>query len=226
MDRKVLEEKLAGYLGGSLSRDAIYAWALSVAVSYEYDATTSDPLVRQAIHELMNIQSEEASAPEKLRHYLRCLRGEAVFVPDAPPLHPSIPSAKAPDPPNWMFLAGRIYVGFFGFMILLFYLVAIVAPAMLQFGGPAYDKSQMLAQSLPHLVYAGLLLMSPTKLARSDFFYLIFSVFVLGMLWHWGVPVATVMQYHLNPWAMLIFLPFTIIPATLAPVLLLSQRRR
>ncbi|MDP2652569.1 MAG: hypothetical protein Q8Q08_00900 [Candidatus Omnitrophota bacterium] len=254
MSRPMVLEKLQGYLDRSIPEKDIYEWALLTAVSKEFDAISgSDPLIAKTVYALTEISNADSRhhVGETLEYCRRCLLGELEFTPGvnrAPdPVRTGTPA------PSWdekealrqaeecrkaelrrklyrhrLYLLGKIYVILFAVCCLAVHLLVVFFPQLLpSSGAKAMTRVEAFRESLTPLVYSVLLLLPPCLQVRGVFFYILAPIFFLGMVSYWYLSVfAIVLKMELNAMFLLVILPFTAFPSTVAFVMLLAERRR
>lgn len=82
-ERKIILNKLEGFLAGVVSQSEIYEWALFVVVSKDYEELAKqDPLAEKLIQFLIEINHERPKAAptrEIIKYYSDCLDGKKEF---------------------------------------------------------------------------------------------------------------------------------------------------
>lgn len=233
IDRQTLLEKLGKYLNQEFTEGELYSWALQTAVSDHYeDMTQNDPLIKetiQSILEMQHVNLKVIPTAKALEYYHSCLAGKLTFIPikerkDFQKFHsPGSKNSCAPKRTisETLTLFARYYVCGFGAVILGIYAFSFLLPNLFHSIQKDSFKTSLLESAL-HIFYALVLLLPPKISSKGLLFYLTFSLLLLGMIYFWTVPFRLFHDVRLMGLA----LPLTAIPATLAVVLLVSQKER
>ena len=215
LTRQILLKRIQAYLKGSVTKDQLYQWALAAAVSDEYeDFKNKDVLITQTVQVLIDINKGDKNPEEfnkKLVYHQKCLAGEDDYVPrkiEAP--------AQTKETPADFFVIIRIYIIIFAASSILLNFFSLLNPNFLQFGEGSASFANAVKDALPHLIYAAVILMPLKVSAKGLLFFPVFLVLCLGMLFYWYIPISLVNKFTLNPVSILIVLPFSAMPATLA----------
>lgn len=251
IDRQVAVTKVEGLLGGAFPQNEIYEWALFIAVSPEYEAVVkTDPLLEHLIQFLLEINNQRPRPlplPQILDYYRSCLKGEQSFDPAH--VQQIIQGAVFPRETESAMAAeqedgkggkkekqnrrygerfnytARVYIKIFGFCSLAIHLFSILKPDFLMHGvAAAPTRLDVLANSWPHILYAAVVLFPKRFLVRGVWYFVTFAILTWGMLYYWYISTAMVMKLSLNFIFVLVILPFSAIPATLALVLFFFYR--
>ena len=252
INREIVLGKLNAYLGNTLSKEALYEWALSVAVSGEYQVLAgSDPLVHSAVNAMIEIKHKDPakfSTAKTLEYYRRCLAGELAFNSTELPLdgvghktdgsqNVAIPKIQKPVTPQtliqsfqeWKYfkdaiLSARLYVLVFAVCSFVVQVSSIISPGFMQIGLRVPSRWEALADAFPHLIYAYFVLLPPQRLFRGKMFLIALPIFIVGMMYYWKLSFLMVTKLSLDWVFILAILPFSAIPATLALLLLLAEK--
>jgi len=85
LNRDIILQKLNKYFNQDISKDDIHTWALSVAVSRDYqDVVKSDLLIAKTIQTIIDMHHDDIKAiptNKALEYYRRCLEGLEEFKP-------------------------------------------------------------------------------------------------------------------------------------------------
>ena len=243
LTRAIILEKLTGYLNQRLSKQAIYEWALFVAVSHEFEKIAAeDLLIGKTIQALIDINHDDLKnipTHKMLEYYRRCLAGELTFEPleymrnlERMDLSKEQFAAdeekkveKRHEERKQIRLMVRIYVVLFAFCSLVIHLFSILQPNFLRFAETIPTRLENLWDSLPHVLYAIIILLPMRLTARGNFFYITFFVSLWGLFLYWYLPFIIVSKLAINMIFILALLPFSAIPASLAVWLLIKTRK-
>jgi hypothetical protein len=230
VERQTLLRKVGQFLAQEISQDAIYAWALQIAVSREYeDLAKQDPLIKETIEALLMMQHTDLKAVptrKAIEYYRRCLSGEEKFVPlrerkDLDKLR--IPNEfreamgrkkMGKTGKEKVFALMRFYVALFGLSVLGIYAFSLIRDGLL---GPAAGAVKMSAlwEPMLYIIYALTIVMPVRFMAKGFLFYFTFPILLLGMIYFWSIPV----RLFQNILFIILALPLSAIPATLAVIL-------
>jgi len=251
LNRETVLAKLTGYLDKEISKSAIYEWALFVAVSKEYEQVVSqDPLVANTVQALIDINHDDLKkipTHKALEYYRRCLKGELEFIPledrmdidqlgipDEPP--PSAPVSVGPETARVNALIKRhdytrvlklmrLYVVGFALSSLGIHIFSVIDPDFIRLTGEQTSRWNSARESLPHVLYAFLVLLPPAFLAKDILYPAAIALLTTGFFYYWYIAYIIVQKLTLHPLFILVFLPFSAVPATLAVLQLLAYRK-
>lgn len=236
LDREILSQKLNAYLNGESARADLYQWALKTAVEEDIaNLSHRDFLAAQLVEDLVNLKNNNpgrATSDGLLRYYQKCLNGSEDFDPEKrkqflPPLpedtlSSGLPAGRIVTEKRQSFLLTKTYVILFAVCSLLIHAASIVLPEFFYL-----EKQSFLAltgDSLPFILYSIALLIPFRWAVRGSWFYVFFFIFMLGLFYYFYASVTLVSQLSLSPVFILVILPFSVIPALLAVVLLLQKK--
>lgn len=255
LNRQTVSEKLTAYLNNTVSKQEIYEWALSSAVSKDFEEITAqDPLLKTAVNAMIEMNhSDLRRLPTRkaLEYYRRCLAGELEFIPleAHKELHklniPDIPEERKTDTPlrtpliklwpqmirEWKYLkdtilTARIYVIIFAVCSLAVQISSILSPGFMQIGLWVPARWQAFLDAFPHLVYAYVVLMPPQRFVPTRMFVLALPLLIIGVVFYWTISWMILMKLSLSWIFILALLPFTVIPALLALFLVIMAKLR
>jgi hypothetical protein len=231
-----------------------WALGLAVSEDYQ-SLSQSDPLLRATLDAMMKFNRKDpakSSPPGALEYYRRCLAGEAEFVPGAlagapkaskpadgetSSADPSFPQPKSltfkesiEQFREWkysrdVFLVARLYVVVFAVCCFVVQVSSVINPGFMQIGLWVPSRGQALLAAIPHLFYAYLVLLPPRRLIQGKMYLPSLLAFILGAAYYWRMSFLIVTQLSLNWIFLLVMLPFSAIPATLALILLLAEKQ-
>jgi len=249
VDRAILIAKITGYLAGTVTKDALYEWALFVAVSREYEAMSQqDVLVRDVVQSMMNINHHDphlAPSAKMFEYYRRCLAGEAAYDP----AHLVEQLAKIPvmkDPAGTMppdvralklkpghrsfksrvFRVLRFYVVSFAYCSLGIQLVSILNPSAFHFGENIPSSGEVLKDAVTQIIYALLLLLPLAVTAREPWAFVALPATAYGVFYYGQIAFELITKLNLNVFFIVAILPFSVLPATIAFLLLVGQWKK
>ena len=240
IDRSSVLAKLKDYLEAKTPKNEIYEWALATALSKEYEKIAQeDTLIQRTILALLDINhvnQKKIPLREVFEYYRRCLEGEEEFAVENIPMQLTADAGglgilwlwlkDISQTPKGILVVLRIYVIIFGLSSVTIHLDSIRNPVFLRTGDIVPTQNEVFQQSLPHLIYAFLILLPPSLLARRMLFYFSFPFLTFGMLYYWYISFRFAIKLALNPIFVLVILPFTALPATLALVSLFMYREK
>lgn len=236
-ERQILLSQLDKYFRHELSDKEIYEWALQLAVSENFGSLSQeDPLFKKTIQTLLEMQHMDLAVvptAKALKYYQHCLKGEEEFIPlkdrqDLKQLNIPDFMEEGPKPhplqkikiSGKLYFFARAYTMVFGFAILGIYSASLVMPNLVSPGGSKFFGKSSLVESVLHVFYALMILLSPRFMAQKFFFYFTFPMLFLGMIYFWSVPLRL-----FGNWTMILLaLPLTAVPATLAVILLAGHK--
>ncbi len=242
IDRAGVLAKLNDYLEEKISKTEVYEWALMLALSKEYeDIAVQDPLIQKTVLAMIDINHADIKKipPRKSLEYLKhCLEGSEEFLEVTLPAQAASEETQNPkyqflkkafrprDVPKGVLVILRIYVIVFCLCSIAIHSVSILNPGFLRLGESTPSSAAIVRESFPHLIYAFFLLIPPVWIARGIWFYLSFPILTFGMLYYWYISFSFAMKFALSAIFILVVLPFSAIPATLALVLLFIYREK
>ena len=229
IDRMTVLVKLKGFLNGELSKEEVYHWALSKAVSEEFlNLPQIDPLLFETLQALVDINHEDAEViftREDLEYYQRCLEGNEEFNS----LRAKRTQNKPRAVPKKFFidldLIARIYVVMFGICSVIIHFVGIFIPNFLRMNINPPSRLDSFLDSLPHFVYAVFLFLSPKVLARGNLYYVALMASTFGIFYYVNLTFNIVKALGVHILVVLVLLPYGGLPAALALYLLFKARK-
>lgn len=244
LNRDILSEKLDAYFDGELARTDLYQWALKAAIEEDMaNLLHKDFLAAQLIEDLVNLQNknpQKATSEKLLNYYRKCLSGTEDFSPEKrkeflpprsfaaestegfPEGFPAGAGGRIVSEKRQSFLLTKTYVILFAVCSLLIHTSSIVFPEMFYLEKKSFPA--LAADSLPFMLYSIALLIPFRWAVKGGWFYAFFFVFMLGLFYYFYASVTLVSQLSLSPVFILVILPFSVIPALLAVVLLLQKK--
>jgi hypothetical protein len=251
LTRETVLAKLTGYLDKEISKSAIYEWALFVAVSKEYEQLApQDPLIATAVQALIDINHDDLKkipTNKALEYYRRCLKDEIEFIPleerrDIDKLviqdqQPAAPAITVPPETSLvnallkkqdytrLLIAMRVYVIVFAVCSLGIHIYSFINPEFMQMARDFTSRFNSVKESLPHVLYALLVLLPPRFLARDTLYIVSLALLIVGFFYYWYIAITIVDKLALHPLLILIILPFSALPATLTLILLWAYRQ-
>ena len=242
LNREILLKKLTGYLNKEISLEDIYLWALGVAVSPDYEIISrSDLLAGQVIKDLVDLHHDDLKrvpTRKALEYYRDCLGGKEDYDPQkiktlgfyetgTQASVKRVAQRREEEKEDWesdFFALSRMYVIFFGMCSLAINLFSILKPEFIRSQGVIPTHFEVFKDSLPHILYAVLILSPSRWVTRGTLFYLSFPLAMFGMLYYWYISVSIITKLSLHFMFVLVILPFSAIPAALVLVLLIVSR--
>ena len=241
--REILLSKIKGYLNNALSKEAVYAWVLSVAVAKDYEqAVQNDALMQDAVRCLMNItQRDPARIPstELLEYFCRCLAGDEAYDVNRSKKYfaqfsSGIKSTAGTSPKHKVFstrkksgfLEGRLaswlrfYILGFAVCSLMIQLFSVLDPNFMRYGEGQLDRAVVFKRALFQIVYATFLLFPISLLAREPWIFFALPTFIFGAFYYWKLTLNMALELKMTTVYILAIIPFSILPATLALLLL------
>lgn len=237
INREILLEKLTGYLDGTISKEEAYGWALGIAVSAEFERVAKeDALIGRAVRDLIDINHADLAAVpgrKAFEYYQKCLLGKMEFklkgidvqkleAFDNP--EQVVVKKKRKNNIKQVLIICRVYIVIFCLCSLVMHGISVVKPDFLRFEDSIPSRAETIKESLPHLLYAFVVLLPVGFTAKGLLFFVTFPVLVVGMFYYWYISVALVTKLSLNIIFAFVLLPFSAIPATLALVMLVMRR--
>ncbi len=227
------------FLTEGVPQERMYEWALAQAVSKEYEQLTiGDPLIKeviQAILEMNHADLEHVPTRDDLIYYLQCLEGTKDFEPAQQRRARVVQEQRPPSPrkataPQGVdqkmqalyLIFAKVYVALFASVSLAVNIAGLVKPELFGIGESAEANWK---ESLPHLIYAVILLIPRKILIQNKLFYPTMIVLILGILFYWTIDVSIVTKFRLHILLVFLFAPFTVIPASLAVWLFWRKRQ-
>ena len=242
LTREIILAKLTDYLDHRLSKQAVYEWALSVAVSHEFEeASLKDALIGRTVQALIDIGHDDLKAIptyKALDYYHRCLSGELTFEPletkrdlDTLDLSKQIfrfergaTAEEKRKEQRKLFPIFRLYAVLFGLFSFAIHAFSIVNPEFLRFGEAIPTRSDNLSDSIPNLLYSLFIILPFSITTRGVLFWPSLFILLVGMLYYVYLPFSLIIKLSVHPIFVLALMPFTSIPALLAFFLLLDAR--
>ncbi len=234
VNRETILRELSAYLNNELSKQEVYEWALSVAVTDHFqELARGDVLIRRTIQAMIDINHDDLKfipTRKALEYYRRCLVGEEKFVPLE--INKDLKNLNIPDDPDIVnrkkkpkyFIFFRIYIIIFSICSLTIHIASMIDPAFFNLDQTSPTRLAVIKESFPHVFYALFVLIPVRYLVRWVLFYPSFVFLSLGMLYYWYISFQMVLKLSLNMVFIFMILPLTAIPATLALFLLMMGR--
>jgi len=229
--RTVIIKQLREFLTGKITKDQVYKWALAQVVLPGYEnVAQADPVVKEALQALVAITHDDARDKPTggdLKYYLGCLEGNRDFEPleERRRRKDVKKEVKKRDYKAEARLTSRVYVILFGLSCLVVNIFSIINPGFFTLGINAPDRFSVLIQSLPHIIYATLILLPPQVLVKKNSYFVYLIIFALFSVYYWFVALSFVLKFSLNPLLMLVLAPYSGMPAILALLLLIEERK-
>mgnify|MGYP001557911749 CR=1 FL=1 len=243
-------ETLKLFLEDKVPQERVYEWALAKVVAKDYDsAANNDLLLHETMQALIDINRgdlEFVPTRKDLEYYFLCLSGQKPFVSFSVRRQEikkrsqqqqiqklkAVPTAlKASLTQRWLSIdkkifcaVAKIYVSLFAIVSLAVNVLGIFRPELFR-PDHRVDHLQAFAESLPHLLYAALLLLPRRILTRGILFYITLGVFFAAMIFYWYVIIVLVARFDLNIFLFMLFAPFAGFPALLAVWLLWKEKK-
>ncbi|MBL7132392.1 MAG: hypothetical protein ISS45_13540 [Candidatus Omnitrophica bacterium] len=120
----------------------------------------------------------------------------------------------------------RVYVVIFGILLFVTHTIGIIIPGFAKSEPPFPTRIDAFFHSLPFLIYAIFLIFSAKILSRGNLFYLSLCVFGIGVCYWLYSSIPIIMKASPKIIGALIVLPFYVIPAFLALLLLIMRRKQ
>ena len=121
-------------------------------------------------------------------------------------------------------LTARLYVIIFAICSVAVQISSLLSPGFMQIGLLVPSRWDALLEAFPHLVYAYIILLPPRKLVPTKMFILALPFLVMGVVFYWTIAGMLIAKLSL-PWiALIVFLPFSAIPAALALALVVIEK--
>jgi hypothetical protein len=236
-ERQVVLSKVTQFLNNEISQEEIYTWALEVAVSKEYEELSKqDPLLKETIETLLMMQHpgfKVVPTRKAIEYYRRCLSGDEQFIPLKE--RKDLDKLKIPDEVREViqqqkekqslrgkvFLLMRIYVLLFGLAVLGVYAFSILKGGLAVLGAEPTSKL-LVWEPILYMLYALIIILPLRFTAKGILFYFTFPIVIIGMVYFWSIPVRLFQSVLL----ILLALPLSGIPATLAVILFARQKEQ
>jgi len=227
IDRETAISRLKGFLTGEVTKEEIYHWALGKAMSNDFEELSrTDPLLHEALEAMMDVNHEDAQfipSREDLEYYQRCLAGAEEFVTRRTQVQKQqniFPKHKFLSDLDLVF---RVYVLVFAVCIIIVHLIGVLLPSFLQARIPP-SRLEIFSDSLPHFIYAIILLVPVRILVRDNFFFVFLFVMGFGAYYYFYISLNLIAKLSVHFLVVLVILPYGALPAALAVYLLFKER--
>ncbi len=243
VDKKSIQAKLTGFLTGEISKSEIYEWALSVAVSSDYEKLLKDDkLIEQIFQFLIDIEKPKlTSVPTKkvLEYFIHCLEGKNTFIVEdfnalmgeknarsaAPEIKNKTEKNASPSLRlGWLVTSAKVYALIFIVGSILLNSACVLKPDILVKPNEiAPSALEVGKQSLPHLFYGVLILLAMSvKVPRMVFLGFI-PAGIWGMFFYWSFALSFAIKQNLGLRNLMLLLLLIAMPPTAAFFVLLNQ---
>ncbi len=243
VERKLIIDKLMGFVVGEISKAEIYEWALFVVVSRDYEELVKDNKLTQEIFQfLIDIDKPRptsVSINKVLEYFIQCLEGKKEFITEdykqvlgellpkavpAPIVKKVTPVKKPLLPLTWLVASARIYALIFVLGSIVLNVVSVLKPNLfIKPNEIAPSVMQVARDAFPHVLYAFLILCALVVKVPRFVFYGFIPVGIWGMFFYWSGTTSYVLKNGFSLPLILFFLIFVALPPTAAFFVLLDR---
>ncbi len=239
LNRDLIIEKIEALLGGQMDKDAVYRWALGVAVSEDFaQFCKKDPVAAQVVQVLIDIQHNDVKSIPTLKalaYYRLCLKGEREYLPlgEIKDRDIEAPAVNVEEAQGLGLVEEgvktfidkfarslRILTLIFGgivFVASFFYVILEAAP-----GQPDRVKSAFKTFGL--LIYSVFVILPPSFLVKEKAFLWAVPILLFGMIFSWYYSLNIIPGMFSGIVERCFLSALIIIPATVAFMLLFRAK--